>query len=1216
MRTQIISLSAIFSAIALMTVSCAQEQEVQQKNVGTVEHEVHIVAQNSNDTKALLESGENAYISKWEGNEQIGVFQSYTLNSETAYGDMKSSSQVTLSEESTKADFTVTLDEVPGATNYKYVAVYPANAATRDGSDIKIVIPSTQTFAVTNPETNKTVLDPTADAMYSQMVTRAEFSDEALSMGFARAGTIVRMTLKGLIAGETVNDVVLSTTEANKYLVGTVAYDLTTGDLKDGVSSGSQSLTLNAPEGTVVPSNGNLTIWFRTAAVSLSDNLTVTVRTQIHKYSKTFTPNSNFSFQNGHLASFGVTVIPVLEAGYYVIHYTDGSTDKAMSNASTGSGSGYFDAVVNPFEADANGKYGVTSDKLNFMWEVSINNDGKYAFRSVETSKYMTGTGDVYNTNTTAEYYFVGANTGNYLGTFSVYNGANFESAHHLGYNENNGNSRFKFYTSPLTHLPGHLTFTPAYSAPTVIYNNINLANADAISSKVTITPTTFAFTNSIALVGVYSDSEMTTTTDWLTVTVDNTSTGQLGYTATANDGSEARTAYVKLTATGENNAVSTVSFTVTQPQSGDNTQYWTLVTDVNDLSSDDEIIFVNETAKKAMGAQGNNNRAAVSIAQAGTATNLDVNNHQIADGELKAISGVAFITLGKTKISNTDYWTFGVDDGYLYAASSSDNYLRTQTTNNENGAWSISISNGNATITAQGSNTRKYLNYNSSSSLFSCYSSSNNNVQIYHKSGPKKAKTPSFSPAAGTYYLPQNVTISSETSGATIYYTIDGTDPTSASTAYSAPIPVSTTTTIKAIAVKSGFVDSDLSSATFTIEAGTQLNTPSNLTCADATKTYNSLTFTWSAVEHADNGYQYRLNEEGDWIDINVLTYTWEGLSANSAYTFEVKAKAWDNGEYTVSNAAKLVATTDAIPVLTSITIDEVPTKTSYTTNDKAISLAGATITAHYNLNKYDHNVTSSCTVTNASTVLAEAGENKDVTVSYTDENDNTNIKTATFQVTVTSGPALTEKEYYKINTANTKIATANGYDKYGPSNCANALTSYHSSYPSTASWYVTCGSAQTDGLWLGSNNNQKSKMTLGNGNVTGASAIASALSVNTMICSTSFENISKVVVARSSIGGTAPSKVYLLRSTDNGTTYTKVGEEDDDDSITFEIEGTPSASAIYAIVIKSTGYCQFKVPVVTFYTLDSKTTGGGSGAPANTNISPVADKSWGTLQ
>ncbi len=88
--------------------------------------------------------------------------------------------------------------------------------------------------------------------------------------------------------------------------------------------------------------------------------------------------------------------------------------------------------------------------------------------------------------------------------------------------------------------------------------------------------------------------------------------------------------------------------------------------------------------------------------------------------------------------------------------------------------------------------------------------------------SGSTTVATPTFSPAAGTYTSAQTVTISDGTSGATIYYTTNGSTPTTSSTVYSGSIPVSSTTTIEALGVLSGDTNSSVASATYTISIST----------------------------------------------------------------------------------------------------------------------------------------------------------------------------------------------------------------------------------------------------------------------------------------------------------------------------------------------------------------------------------------------------------
>lgn len=78
---------------------------------------------------------------------------------------------------------------------------------------------------------------------------------------------------------------------------------------------------------------------------------------------------------------------------------------------------------------------------------------------------------------------------------------------------------------------------------------------------------------------------------------------------------------------------------------------------------------------------------------------------------------------------------------------------------------------------------------------------------------------TPTFSPAAGEVEKGTTITISTETDGATIYYTTNGTTPTTSSTTYSSAITINSAMTIKAIAAKDGMANSEVASASYTIK-------------------------------------------------------------------------------------------------------------------------------------------------------------------------------------------------------------------------------------------------------------------------------------------------------------------------------------------------------------------------------------------------------------
>ncbi len=141
--------------------------------------------------------------------------------------------------------------------------------------------------------------------------------------------------------------------------------------------------------------------------------------------------------------------------------------------------------------------------------------------------------------------------------------------------------------------------------------------------------------------------------------------------------------------------------------------------------------------------------------------------------------------------------------------------------------------------------------------------------VQVYVKVGNgqneelEQVAAPTFTPAAGEYTAAQSVEIACATEGAAIYYTTDGTDPTAASTAYTAAIAVGETMTIKAIAVKEGMTDSEIATAAYTISAAAKQDQTLSFAEASQSATLGE-TYTLQEVSGAQTAVTYTSSEAG----------------------------------------------------------------------------------------------------------------------------------------------------------------------------------------------------------------------------------------------------------------------------------------------------------------------------------------------------------------
>ncbi len=166
------------------------------------------------------------------------------------------------------------------------------------------------------------------------------------------------------------------------------------------------------------------------------------------------------------------------------------------------------------------------------------------------------------------------------------------------------------------------------------------------------------------------------------------------------------------------------------------NSGYFVKVTNVSDLEDGDAILIVNEDEFAALGPQSGNNCPEKEV----TISSNTISNKGDA---LKLVLVKKNETIDEVA---TDVFYFYTGNGYLYAASSSNNHLKEEATpdNYNNARATISITSGNATITFKGTNTHNLVQYNSASSLFSCYASASQSaVQIYKEIAHSESLSP-----------------------------------------------------------------------------------------------------------------------------------------------------------------------------------------------------------------------------------------------------------------------------------------------------------------------------------------------------------------------------------------------------------------------------------------------------------------------------------------
>lgn len=213
----------------------------------------------------------------------------------------------------------------------------------------------------------------------------------------------------------------------------------------------------------------------------------------------------------------------------------------------------------------------------------------------------------------------------------------------------------------------------------------------------------------------------------------------------------------------------------------------------------------------------------------------------------------------GQKKTSKDDATLFifeGSDNTWTIQISGTENYMALANKKN-NGKVDVVDEASTWTLSADGSliemkNNNYLLRANSSTSLnFGSYASGQIAVWLEAAASADQSQSPSISGDV-SFLISTTVTITAA-EGATIYYTLDGNDPTTSSTQYTGAFTLTETTTVKAIAVESGKEPSDVSSKLFTKQA-----VKANIAALIADNETGFVQLTDALVTYVNNGKGY----------------------------------------------------------------------------------------------------------------------------------------------------------------------------------------------------------------------------------------------------------------------------------------------------------------------------------------------------------------------
>lgn len=662
-------------ATAAASIASCQKPETDVEVLEDVEYTFLIG--NADDTKATI--GETCVV--WDDGDKIGTFASGATNKYSTVTAATVEAPASFSIYS-KGGLTV------GSAVYCY---YPYASGSVTSDNVLMSIPTSQT------EKNSM---PMASAPY--IVENASNTDNTNYSGeifFYNLGSVIEFNIYSTTVDYQSENVMSVEFQAEDAIAGSFNFDLTTVDENNLTISGYAENTVTSSPSTPIQVGADkenaAKVKMVVAPGTHGGTIVVTTDRATYTYSM-----AAREFGRSRMKPLGINLkienrVEPDYSGTYAILAEKSSSYYYLTNVDNGAST----KRLNSEEVNSLPEPSVTLDASK-VWNVIKNNDGTYYIQSVENNYYLdhtSGNSAVLTENIDDA---VALTILKEDEKYSVsYKDSNSEIRNFV---KNISSNYFAFYTSEQC---GNVHFIPVSYAliPQIIVSSDTEQKIAAEGGDV-------VFEYALKNLGDLTVVTATEESDFLSV---NVAGNTVTVTVQENTSPDERVATVNLTC-GE---AAQVVLTITQ--FGVSSDVWALVTNTGDISVGDKIVIVAKDYDAALSTnQKSNNRGEVQVTKTGS--------------EVTISDDVQIITVGTGTEAGT--FAFNTGNGYLYAASSSYNYLKTRDTLDGNASWSITIENGVTKIVARGNNTRNMLQYNNSSSLFSCYAEDNpqKSISIY----------------------------------------------------------------------------------------------------------------------------------------------------------------------------------------------------------------------------------------------------------------------------------------------------------------------------------------------------------------------------------------------------------------------------------------------------------------------------------------------------